>query len=133
MPEVQAQLGTPEQLPYGEAAALNETPMGQTAPELGVPEGAPAAAPAEEEYVDDPGQPGDNEPLFEPADEDEDFLTGPTLRPDEPQSILPLAGRQRVPENVRRNLPLIQAAASEPGADPQLTTLVNFLVREMSR
>jgi hypothetical protein len=76
--------------------------------------------------------PADNQPLYQATSEEDAFIIGPTLRPDEPQNA-GTAPRTHIPAQVIRDLPLLQRAASEPNADPQLISLVSFLVRELNR
>jgi len=117
--EVQQGAGTPEQLPQGAASAVNEA--------------TPSATEMTAEQVDvgdfpEPAEAADYEPLFEPATDDEDFITGPSLRPDEDVTAgasVPL----RVPAHVRAQLPSLQAAADAPGASAELQALVSYLLR----
>jgi hypothetical protein len=116
--EFQANQGTPEQLPQGAATQLNEAnpqPADQ----------GQATAPAEEIQ---PAQPADYEPQYQPATDDEEFLTGPTTRPDEDVTAGAVMG-DRVPPHVRSQLPALQAAADAPGASAELQALVSYLSR----
>lgn len=135
-PGYQAVEGDPNQLPRGEATRLN-TETNVTAEEpLDVDMGtAPEAAPPPVEEEVDPLGPDDladsndfNPEGYTPLDEDEEFLVSPTGRPDEDQAAgaqypAPLTGR------TKSNLSVLQAAASEPGASPELIALVNLLLR----
>lgn len=121
--EYKAQQGTPDQLPQGEATALNQAVTD-------IPnQGGQAAAP---EMADDstaPAQPADYEPIYTPESDDEDFLSGPTLRPDEAQFV-GATPQQPLSAAARRSLPTLQAAAAEPGASDALKALVAALLRE---
>jgi hypothetical protein len=123
VPEAEFQMGggTPEQLPQGAAQNLNEGL--EQVPQQEAPEAV--AAPEEEPEL---AGPADYEPLFEPATEDEDFLVGPTTRPDEDVTAGTTAP-QRVPAHVRSQLSALQAAADAPGASAELQALVSYLLR----
>ena len=134
--------GPGSDLPQGAASALNallpnDPGQGET---LDVPvppaEGAPAeeAAGAEGEAAEEDvpvmlAEPGDFDPDFEPETEDQDFITSPTLRPDEAQTA-GTAPRRVIADSVRRQLVSLQAAATEADASPELRTIVAFLLRE---
>ncbi len=138
MAEVQpgftANEGSPNQLPRGEATALNEgtnvvapDPI-QAAVSLTAPEGMPAeTAPAEDVPVE-PATPQDFLPDYQPQTDEEAFLTGPTMRPDEAQTA-GTAPRRGLAPVVSRNLSLLQQAAAGPNASPELRALVQFLLR----
>jgi hypothetical protein len=114
----QANQGTPEQLPSGAATTLNEAnpqPSDQ----------GQAAAPAEELQ---PAAPADYEPQFQPATDDEDFLTGPTTHPDEAVTAGTMS-QNVVPGHVRGQLTRLQEAANAPGASTELKALVAYLLR----
>lgn len=119
--------GSPEQLPQGAASELNaslptEGPI--TAP------AAEGAAPAEEAAapVLEPADP--NALRYSPQDDDERFLTDPSLYPDEP--ITAGTGRRNIPPEVLRNLPLLVQAAQAPGASVELQTLVSLILAEVN-
>lgn len=129
-PKVQAGEGETTQLPRGAAAQVNEAAEEGRA----LAEAAPTAeAPAEEEYAPElePAEAADYEPQFEASTDDEDFITGPTTRPDEDVTAGSMANNQ-IPASVRRSLGLLVEAANTPGASENLRSLVNFLVREAS-
>jgi hypothetical protein len=123
-----AATGTP--MPQGEAQSLNDSVSAMPAPEAGASAPQAEAAPAPEVQ---PAQPGANIPAYQPDNEDDQFITGPTLRPDEPQTAGIPTGAGGVPPDVVRGLPLLQRAAQEPGADPKLQTLVNLVLHELGR
>lgn len=139
--------GAPEQLEQGAAQTLNEN-LPTTSP--GEPEspaadaaaaavpagvdvavGAPLqpAPPAEEEVPVEMAVPADYAPEFEPVDEDDMFITGPTGRPAEAETV---GARRRtgLSNSVRRALPALEAAAAAPGASPALRRLVSLLLKE---
>ena len=136
--EHQANFGTPDQLPKGEAQQLSEAVSAipdQQQPDLADQAAAavPDTLPPDENAtaVDDtsPATPADHEPIYTPGSDDEDWLTGPTSRPDEAQFVG--ASQQRImPANVRSALPFLQRAASDPNASPELQALVATLLRE---
>lgn len=134
-PGFQASEGSPEQLPRGAAAAANEgtnvvapDPI-EAAVSLTEEEAMPAPEAAPEEDVPvEPATPQDFLPEFQAETEDEAFLTSPTLRPDEAQTVGTAPQRALAP-NVRRNLGLLQQAAASPTASPQLRALVQYLLR----
>lgn len=137
--------GGPEQLPRGSATELNQNTDVQAPEGLDVapaPEAAPEAAPAEtvEEAPDlemaqedgsedlQPAEAADFEPLYEPQSEDEEFLIGPSGRPDEAQWV-GANDRRVLPAAVRRHIGPLQEAAAMPGASPELIALVQYLLR----
>lgn len=119
----------PDQLPQGAATDINNAPEG-TPPEDATAGTQPAAL--AEEQLPLPAERGANVPVYQPDTEDEAWLTGPTLRPDESQIV---GTQPRVPLSaaVRRALPLLKRAASSPDADPQLVALVSYLSREAGK
>ena len=131
----QAGEGGPDQLPRGAAEAANEG-TNVVAPDpitaavsLTEEEAMPTEEVAPEEDVPvEPASPQDFLPDFEPATEDEEFLTGPTMRPDEAQTVGTTPRRGLAP-NVRRNLTLLQQAAASPTASAELRALVQYLLR----
>lgn len=124
--------GTPGQLPQGAATELNNALPTETASApASDAEAAASEAAAEQEVPVEMAAPADYEPVFQPASEEDDFIAGPTLRPDEPQT-LGTSRRAPIPANVRRSLPVLQRLAAEPGASPQLIALVALLTREAS-
>jgi hypothetical protein len=92
----------------------------------------PAEQPVEEQPLA-MAVPADYRPLFSPESEDDAFITGPSMRPDEPVTAGIPSGGASIPAAVIRNLPLLQRAAQEPGADPKLQTLVALVLRELGR
>jgi hypothetical protein len=125
-PEVELKKGTgPDQLPQGAAQELNANMPTPTELE---PKGleAPVQEDATQQFPDE-ATPADFEPLFEPATDDEMFITGPTTKPDESQLVGTEPVRQ-LPPVVRRQLPLLQRAAAEPGASADLQVLVRWLL-----
>ena len=134
-PGYQAVEGDPNQLPRGEATRLNESTDVEAPAPLDITTGADEAAPPVAEVEEEPLGPDDladaadfNPEGYVPLDEDEEYLVGPTMRPDEDQAVgaqypTPLSNRLRL------NLPALQAAASEPGASPELIALVALLLR----
>jgi hypothetical protein len=121
-------------LPQGEATTLNDAKL--TTDTASPPQELEPLAPAPEAQPEvglpAPAEPGANVPVWQPDSEDEAWLTGLTLRPDESQTVGAQA-RTPVPPAVRRALPLLQRAAASPDADPQLMTLVAYLSREAAK
>jgi hypothetical protein len=117
--DVLASEGTSEQLPRGAATAINEATPSETEMQSGQVDVGPLPEPAEA---------ADYEPEFEPATDDEDFITGPSLRPDEDVTVGTIL-QPRVPSHVRKQLPALQEAASAPGASAELQALVAYLLR----
>jgi len=126
MAEVLANQGTPEQLPQGAATELNNAAEQGRA--LGAQADASAPQAPDQAELPAPAQAADYEPQFEPSTDDEDFITGPTTRPDESQ-LVGTTAPQRVPGHVRAQLPALQAAAQAPGASAELQALVSYLLR----
>lgn len=136
-PNYQANEGTPEQLPRGAADALNENT--NVVPPDQVEATPVADAPGEEEQSGSPqidsgeadlepaGQ-ADYTPLYEPVTEDEQFILGPTMRPDEAQFV-GTENPSPISPKVRIQLPILQRAAEEPGASDELKLLVDYLLR----
>ena len=119
-PGVRANQGTPEQLPKGEAQRLNE--------ETNVEAPEPIILPEEEPVDLGLAGPGDFEPVFEPETEDEEFITGPSTRPDEPQYIGSAQSTPISPQ-VRRMLPVLERAANDPEASQSLKDMVRYILR----
>jgi hypothetical protein len=125
--EYQAGFGGPDQLPFGAVSDVNAS-----LPNLGRAGGNIPGALSEAEVADRqavaPAEPSDYEPAYTPETDDDAFITGPTTRPDESQSV----GAEltdRLPGHVRTQLPALQRAAAEPGASAQLQALVAYLLR----
>jgi hypothetical protein len=125
--EIRANQGTPDQLPQGAAAELNAAMPSELAPEE-------LLAEADVEEVPDlePATAADFDPAYVPESEEDEFLTGPTNKPAESQTA---GARYPTPLSVRTRaaLPVLQAAASDPSATPELIALTRLLVREASR
>src|SRR3990170_3392366 len=121
--------GTPEQLPQGAATELNEALPTATP---GEPESSAEEAAAEVEVPVEPALPQDFDPMFAPETEEDDFIAGPTLSPDEPQTVGAVR-RAPLSPRVRRSLPLLQQLAAEPDSSPQLRALVALLLPEAGR
>lgn len=136
--------GSANQLPRGAATELNQNT------DIQAPEGLEVAieAPSEgtgatesdsgaqggiqgpEDGSEDlqPAEAADFEPLYEPQSEDEEFLIGPSGRPDEAQWV-GANDRRVLPAAVRRHIGPLQEAAAMPGASPELIALVQYLLR----
>jgi hypothetical protein len=136
--DVELEKGTgPEQLPQGAVSELNAATPSPT--EL-APEELSVAPGAQEEAVEEPlpAEAADYEPMFEPGSEDEAFLVSPTTRPDEAQTVGIPTGAAAIAPEVIRSLDTLQRAAEEPGAeepgaDPNLQTLVRLILRELGK
>ncbi len=98
-------------------------------------------APGDEALLDEaemadlePAEPGDYEPAYQPEDEDDEFLTGETGRPDEPltEGVTGLSTVDMSP-SLRRALPSLVAAANSPGASESMRIMVRWAVREASK
>lgn len=128
--------GSPEQLPQGATQELNAALPTSTASEpvseAEAAAGAAGAAAPVEEVPIEPALPQDYDPVWAPETEEDDFIAGPTLSPEEPQSV-GAGRRQPLSAQVRRSLPLLQQMAAEPGASPQLRALVSLMLREAQR
>jgi hypothetical protein len=123
----QAKQGTPDQLPRGEARALNEAQAAVPQKE-GVDPGA--VMPEEEmpEFMDSPeegddattGDKEEDEFLFEdPNPQERDNGRGPGMGP--------------IPKDVLDALPELVEASRDPSAPPQLTMLVQMLSDRLER
>lgn len=131
-----AEMGTASQLPYGAATDLNEVapttdvtePEAVTAPEAGGEE----SLDTEEALVPELATPADYEPQYTPTSEDDDFIVGPSTRPDEPVTA-GAAMRPRLSSSTLASLPVLVAAAAEPDASEELQALVAILLREANR
>ena len=139
MPEpqqVQQGAGTAEQLPQGEATALNEAmPTGTELAASGQPEDqvpTTGAAPAEDTAEPDFAAQSDYEPQYQPEGEDDDFVTGPTTRPDEPVTTGAFGGPRRgLSPDLVAALPVFEEAANLPDAPPQIRILMGALAQLM--
>lgn len=121
-PEFKAQQGTPDQLPRGEAQQLNQPPPEPPAPVVEVQQPAPTPEPQAALAT-----PADYEPNFVPQTDEEAFITGPTMRPDEPQTAGAFDTRTPPPNDVASWMPLFVEASSYPDAPPQLKSLTALL------
>lgn len=129
--EQSTESGPGSDLPQGAASELNAALPTQT-----VSEGEMIEAPgAEGEAADlEMAEASDYEPMYVPEDDDDAFITGPTIRPDEPVTMgVTAASPRRLSPDLLRHLPDITAAAAMPGASATLKTVADFLVREASR
>ncbi len=147
MPEsgYQANAGSAEQLPRGAATAANEgvnveapAPIEEAPTEAPAPEDQQAVGmdmpmDGEEDLAD--AAPTDGEPAYEPQSEAEQFITGPSLRPDEgvTAGVTALPNENYIPEDLRRAMPSLVAASQQPGASPLMQTIVAWIVREANR
>jgi hypothetical protein len=143
-PEFQQGAGEPTQLEQGAATQLNEVQSeAQNQLRISDPQHAMATVPSPDQAQDpaqvaqDSGvelaQASDYEPQFQADNEDDAFITGPTTRPNEPVTTGIPTGADSIPAEVLRNLPLLQRAAQEPGADPNLQTLVALVLHELNQ
>lgn len=114
-PKVSANQGTPEALPKGMATDINNAPSGTP------PEDPQAVQPQAQ-----PAVPADYQPKFVPQTEDDNFITGPTTRPDE-SLIAGGRGNVHLAPEVQAALPAFVEAAQAPDADPRLQALVSLL------
>ena len=134
--EVRAAQGTADQLPQGAAAALNDAmPSELQAPELD-PGLAPEGAATEAEAPDlEAAGPADYEPQFSAETEDDDFITGPTTKPEEDVTagVSAYPNPQRVSPSLLRALPSFVAASGMPGAPAQMRFMAAFLAREANK
>jgi hypothetical protein len=116
-----AQQGTKDQMPRGEAQQLNEALA--TVQEAGPVQAAQVESPPEQ------ASPADYEPQYTPETDGEQFITGPTLRPDEPVTTGTVSPTGGMPEHLKNVLPVFEDAASRPDAPPQLKLLVQLMQR----
>ena len=124
-PGFQANEGSPDQLPRGAAEAANAGTDVEAPAPIETPAPAPEAAPEAPGPV---ATPADFEPQYTPETDDDKFLVGPSERPDEASWVGANPPRGQSPA-VRRNLNLLQEAASVPGASAELQALVSYLIR----
>lgn len=61
------------------------------------------------------------------ADDDEEFLFGPTTRPDEPVTAGATVRRAPPPSGIDAWLPVLLEAAAKPGAPPELHAFIRRL------
>lgn len=136
--------GSAEQLPRGAATQLNENTNVQPPEPVALPETPVEGTGATESPAGgEPGMEGpeegsedlleaenaDFEPVYEPEDEDDEFIVGPTGRPGEAQWV-GAQSRRTLPAAVNRHLTTLQEAAAMPGASPELVALVKYLLRK---
>lgn len=127
--EQSTESGPGSDLPQGAASELNAA-----LPTQAVSEGEMIAGPEGEAADLEMAESSDYEPMYQPEGDDDAFITGPTIRPDEPVTMGVTANSpQRLSPDLLRHLPDISAAAMLPGASATLRTLADFLVREASR
>lgn len=135
---IQQDAGTPDQLPQGEASALNDALPTETAapPSSDAADAASKASSAEANtaaLLSSPElQPADGTGVgYSPQNDDEKFLSSSSLYPD--QSVTAGAGGRKViaPE-VLKNLPVLVQAANAPTASPELKALVSLLLAELN-
>lgn len=125
--------GPGQSLPQGAASEVNANLPTET---VSGP-GEALAAPAEDQAgadagLPEPAQPSDYEPVFQPENDDEDFLTGPTTRPDEPVTTGAFGGgRTALPPDAPTWMPVFVEAAQLPDAPPQLKALVRILTSNL--
>lgn len=129
--EIRANEGTADQLPRGEATKLNEAMPSTLAPEELAPTSPEEAAAPDLELADAT----DYEPQFAAETDDEDFITGPTSKPDEAVTtgVTAMPNAARVPPSLLRALPSFVAAASMPGTSEQMRFVAAFLAREANK
>ena len=119
-------------LPQGAASEVNAALPTQTVPDAsgqpGAVEGGAAAADTSEPEV---AQPSDYEPMYTPETDDEQFITGPTTRPDESVSTGAFArGPKSLSPRLAGAMPLFVAASELPDAPPQLRVLMSLLAAD---
>ncbi len=142
MPEpqqVQQNAGTADQLQKGEAGALNDAmPTGTELAASGQPDvalqpQATGAAPPEQDMSEpDLAAQSDYEPQYQPEGADDDFVTGPTTRPDEPVTTGAFGGPRRgLSPDLVAALPVFEEAANLPDAPPQIRVLMGALAQLM--
>ncbi len=113
----------PDQLPQGEAKQLNDQ-LASTPPP---PDTAQPVAPQQQQQaLPAAASPNDYQPQFTPQNEGDQFITGPTTRPNEPQTV---GAHQQlpVPQAVLDAMPAFVEAAQAPDAPPQLQALVQLI------
>lgn len=130
--------GPGNDLPQGAASQVNAALPTQTvsegqtitAPEPSAGGGSAQGSDAAAEDTSEPelAQPSDYEPVYTPESDDEQFITGPTTRPDESVST---GAFVRAPMSLSPRLaaamPTFVAAAELPDAPPQLRLLMALL------
>lgn len=117
--------GTPDQRPQGAAGDLNE---GLAA----VPDQEAAIVPEEEGELE-LALPEDNEPVYQPITDEDDFIFGATTRPNEPESFGAVSSRPLRPANVESWLPALDEAASALDAPPQVKALAKLVHYHLER
>lgn len=143
MADIKRNTGTPQQMEKGQAQALNEgIQAAAAAQEATQAQAAPQEGSGAAEAVEQPpapetpqdGSTGQRKGLagvsdvlpFNPQDDDDRFLFGPTERPDEPVVPMP-----PVPDDIEDWLPLLRDAALQPGAPRQLHDFLNFVAAQI--
>jgi len=134
MPKVSGAPGTPDK-----PAEISATESAVTTDTMGEPKAEPTPAPKQpdvtqaspEIYVEPEKEDLGN---YQPADESEAFIAGPTSRPEEPITAgLGRTGRVVVPKDFNQWFPILSQAASEPNAPPQLKMLSALLAYHAER
>jgi len=123
-PEVKKGQG-PDQLPQGAATDINTAPVGT--PPQDVQPAAPAAPAPQQPQA---AIPADFEPKFVPQGDDETYITGPTTRPNESVTAGASSRQRGISASLRRDLPALVHASTQPGAPEQMRFIVDFLIRE---
>lgn len=126
--------GPGNDLPQGAASEVNAALPTQSVSEgqtIEAPAPADQAAAAEDTSEPEVAQPSDYEPIYTPESEDEQFITGPTTRPDESVSTGAFVrGPMSLSPRLSAAMPLFVAAAELPDAPPQLRVLMSLLAQD---
>lgn len=126
--DIRRRAGTPEQLPKGAAAALNEVLDALPPEQPSTPGAQPEPAPAPAEPGLGPVETGPRPRLrFQPTNEDEAFLFAPP-DPAELQLAAQAAPAATPPERLRQLLPDLLEAAAHPTAPASLKLLARVLL-----
>lgn len=128
VPEAEFTAGTgPDRLPAGEATDLN---AGLAVAESVAPVAPPVADPRQRlsgiEFAD-----GSEEALPPSGDPMDEVLFGPAEGLGRGRPVLDV--NARVPQDVVRNLPLLQRAAADPQSPPALVAAMRLIERQMQR
>lgn len=132
-PEIRAEQGQSTQLPHGQATQLNEALAA-------VPEQPSAVVPGEavEPEVEEAFTPGlapevgiEEEAVYQPQGELEQFLAGPTEFPDEDMpNLLEVAP---LPRGLDEWLPLLGQVAADPAGPPAAKALFAHIQEQLRR
>lgn len=126
--------GPGNDLPQGAASQVNAALPSQTVSEgqtIEAPAPGDQAAAAEDTAEPELAQDSDYEPVYTPETEDEQFITGPTTRPDESVSTGAFArGPRTLSPRLAAAMPMFVAAAELPDAPPQLRLLMQMLASD---